>query len=191
MDRVNFKRMETIGAVFVLASGVLLSFMFELTDKSVMSILFGAVNKSLWEQVKCFGMPMVVWTLMEIAVARPFFKTFIVAKVLGLYIFVGGTILTSSLFIWLSPVKVPAVYLLLSGVFLIISFVFSYKMTMNSSRLRVWFTAAMFAFLLYCSMYFSFSAVPPEIYIFEDPYTQSYGIPNPSLDVGAFYLDSI
>lgn len=189
MKKELFQKMEIIGIFFVFISGTLLHFVYDWMDGNVCSILFGAVNESVWEHIKIFAMPYVVWAIIELAAAMPYFKQFVVAKVLGLY----GLSLTMILFFYLYTAftKGSILWLDIVSVFIFIclSHYFSYKVTLSHVNLQQWFMPAVFLLLVYFSMYFGFTAAPPKVDLFKDPKTGMYGIPNSWLDAGAFFLE--
>lgn len=53
-----FRNLEIVGVFFVFSLVFLLHYIYQLTDGTVFSILFGAVNESVWENTKYFSLPM-------------------------------------------------------------------------------------------------------------------------------------
>ena len=80
-----FRNLEIVGAFFVFSLAFLLHYIYQLTDGTVFSILFGAVNESVWENTKIFLIAYAIWGLVELLVSNVYFKPFVVGKVLGIY----------------------------------------------------------------------------------------------------------
>lgn len=85
--------MEIMGVLFTFLMGTLLHFVYTWSNGAVWSILFGAINESVWEHVKIFAMPYLLWGVFELACARPYFKMFVISKVVGLYFLAAAIIL--------------------------------------------------------------------------------------------------
>ena len=85
IGKKSFMYLELCGIPFIFVCGIFLSFLYEITDGSVIGIVFGSVNNSIWENVKLFSLPFVVWGVIELAFSIPYFRQFVVAKVFALY----------------------------------------------------------------------------------------------------------
>lgn len=67
MGNNKLKKLEICGVFFIFICGTLLHFVYQWSNKSVVSILFGAVNESVWEHVKIFALPYAAWAIIELA----------------------------------------------------------------------------------------------------------------------------
>ena len=85
MNERKFKTLETVGVFVVYLLASLLHFVYDLSNGSTLSILFGSVNESVWEHIKIFAVGFVVWSLIEILWIKPPFKKFVTAKTISLY----------------------------------------------------------------------------------------------------------
>ncbi len=181
-----FRNLEIVGAFLVFGLSLLFHFIYDLTDGSVFSILFGAVNESVWENTKIFLIAYSIWAVVELLVSNVHFKRFVVSKVMGVY-FMGAFIILLhyilSLFInngmvWADiAIGVAAV---------ILAQLISYKMVMGDSDLELYFVPSLFLLGLYLIAYFSFTVFPPHLGIFRDEMTGFYGIVPSYIDQGAF-----
>lgn len=176
MDKTLLKKMELWGTLFIFGAATLLHFSYQWSDKAVWSVLFGAVNESVWEHIKIFAMPYMVWAGFELAFARPHFRRFFVSKIIGLYFLTA--VITAFTYIYTGFVGKNILWVDIISVFIwvLLSNFLSYILTVGDYNLRPWFSAALFCFMLYAVMYFSFSAAPPQIGLFKDPLTNGYGI---------------
>ncbi|MBQ2346921.1 MAG: hypothetical protein II388_00915 [Clostridia bacterium] len=81
----TFRNYEICGAVFVSIAASVLHFLYEWSGEEVWASLFSAVNESVWEHMKIFSLPYVVWAFVELCCIRIPFKRFVSGKVLSLY----------------------------------------------------------------------------------------------------------
>lgn len=186
----KLKTLEILGVPFVFLGGTILHFLYQLTGGSVAGILFGAVNESVWEHIKIFALPYVVWSIIELASSIPYFKQFVIAKVFGLYL--QSVLIIVFFYMYTSILGYSILWLDILSVFvwIVISHIFSYKFTVNEADLRFLFPLAVGMLFLFFMMYFSFTAVPPHIELFKDPVTGMYGIIPKNIDVGAFVMET-
>lgn len=183
-----FRKMEVLGIIFVMLMSLPLRYIYIWAPQNVTSLLFGAINNSVWENIKVFAMPYVVWSILELAIATPYFKQFVISKVTGLYMFSITYVVISQVCKAFIPTSSLAVSLVIALVCVVLAFVTSYNITMADTDFRAWFTLCVLLLLLYFIMYFCFSAAAPKLELFKDPQTGLYGIPSKGLDVGAFIL---
>ncbi|HHZ06357.1 MAG TPA: hypothetical protein GX401_06175 [Clostridiales bacterium] len=177
MKKDLFKRLEIIGVFVVFISGALLHFLYN-WNGGVCGVLFGAVNESVWEHIKIFAMPYVAWSIIELAISAPYFKRFVIGKVLGLYtlsVLIAGFYYLYSGIIGRSVLAVDIISVFL---WIGIAFYISYNIVVSDKEIRQFFTLSLYMLLLYFAMYFSFTVAPPHIDLFRDPNTGTYGIPN-------------
>ncbi len=71
---------EAAGAVFIIISGSLLHFVFELTGRWPPAALFAAVNESVWEHLKLAFWPCFFFALISFPVIREKTENFFIAK---------------------------------------------------------------------------------------------------------------
>lgn len=142
MDRNCLKKMEIIGVFFTFIGGTLLHFAYEWSGGAVWSILFGAVNESVWEHVKIFAMPYLLWGVLELCCARPYFKMFVIAKVAGVYFLSAIIIAFFYLYSGIAGTSVLWVDIVSVFVWIALAHLLSYKITLSDRDLRAWFVPA-------------------------------------------------
>lgn len=186
----RLKKLEICGALFVFICGALLHFLYNWTNASALGVLFGAVNESVWEHIKIFAMPYVVWSIIELAFSIPYFRQFVVAKVMGLYLL--GILIISFFYLYTTITGTAILIIDILSVFawISLSHLFSYKVTTSGKDLRNLFPLCLGLLFLFVVMYFCFTAVPPHIDIFKDPVTGMYGIIPKNIDVGAYFMNN-
>jgi hypothetical protein len=186
----RLKKLEIVGVFFVFLCGTLLHFLYNWTNGSTLGILFGSVNESVWEHIKIFAMPYIVWGVIELAFSIPYFRQFVVAKVLGLYLLCALIISFFYLYTMILGRHILFVDITSVFVWIAIAHIFSYKVTTSSKDLRQLFPLCLGLLFLFSAMYFSFTAVPPHINLFKDPITGMYGIIPENIDVGAYFMSN-
>lgn len=180
--RINvFKAMELAGILFCTAAVCFLRNLYELSPNSTAGILFGSVNRSVWEQLKPIIICYILYGFAELMCAMPYFRRFVSAKALGLYASVIFYILIKTAFPFVFEIPLTLVSVALG-------FILSNKLTLSNKEINFFFYPACFMLLLIFIMYFSFSPFPLKIGLFLDKDSGMYGIIPDYIDKGAEYL---
>ena len=79
------KKRYILAFVLTALGGAALHFAYELLPSPLVG-LFAPVNESVWEHIKIFALPYLVWGVIELAFSIGYFRQFVVAKVFGLYL---------------------------------------------------------------------------------------------------------
>ncbi len=186
-----FKRLEIIGGAFVFLLACFLHFFYELSGYSVLGSLFGAVNESVWEHIKIFALPYIIWAMAELLWAKPPLRKFIWAKAVGVYslgFFLAGFYYLYTAF---TGEHIAAISILSSLFFSFLAHFISYKITLCDKNRGQMFYTGLLLLLLALIMIICFTYYPPEDSLFRDPISGGYGLVYPIPDTGAQYLDSI
>lgn len=185
-----FKNLEIVGAFFLFGLATLLHFVYELTNGSVFSILFGAVNESVWENTKIFLVAYSVWAIVELLVSNVHFKRFVVSKVIGVY-FLCAFIICMHYIVSLFTDK-PIIWadIAIGIIGVILAQFISYKLTVGSSNIQLYFIPSLFLLGLFFIGLFSFTVFPPHLEVFRDEQTGFFGIIPKYIDRGAAVLNS-
>lgn len=170
--------MEIVGVLFTFIMGTILHFAYDWFGRDVRVIIFSAVNESVWEHIKIFTMPYIIWAVIEMMIIRVPKKKFIVSKVLGVYMLSAVTIVFFYTYTSILGKHVLIIDIVSIFVWICLSYIISYKLTCSQLRIEKAFTLAMFAFAIFLSMYLSFTVNPPRLELFRDPITNTYGIQN-------------
>lgn len=184
-------RLEIFGIFFTISASVFFQNLYFLSDRSLIGVMFGSVNDSIWETAKTLLLPFLIWGAIEaLSIDMPFHR-FVVSKIISLYWLAGTYILLCLVFNYLSA---SAEYMagFISGVASVCTAAYlSYRLTYSDIKLEGLFIPCCFMLLLLCSFFFSFTPFPPKLYIFMDRSTGLYGIIPEHIDTGAIALDSI
>lgn len=190
MNIRTFRILEIIGFPIIYLVAVMLHFVFDLTNGSALSIIFGAVNESVWEHVKIFAAGYVTWAIFELLWVKPPVKKFVVAKTISLYSLSVSIIVFFYTYTFFTKSAYLIADIVASVIFVMLSQYLSYTLTTKDNNIKEYFSVASMMLMIYFLMFFSFTLFPPKINLFKDPLTGMYGIIEKYIDTGAFYLDN-
>ncbi|MBE6688257.1 MAG: hypothetical protein E7588_03140 [Ruminococcaceae bacterium] len=155
--------------------GSILHFLYDWTNENTLSALISAVNESTWEHMKILFFPMFIFALIQ----RRFFKkaeNYWCIKLIGTSI---GLILIPVLFYTLNGIFGPTPDWVNITIFFV-SAATSYileAILFKADKPQCPFNRT--AFLLLCligALFIIFTFYPPQILLFRDPLTGTYGI---------------
>lgn len=155
--------------------GTVLHFLYELTGEAFWSALFSGVNESTWEHMKLLFFPMFIY-----AVIQSFFfrdrSDFWCVKLRGTLL---GLILIPVLFytyngvIGSSPDWINIAIFFISAA---IAYLYETRLFNRGATVCKRPRAAFFTLVIIASLFLIFTFFTPEISIFKDPLTNTYGI---------------
>ncbi len=189
MKERTFRILEIVGVPVIYLVATFLHFVYDLTNGSTLSILFGAVNESVWEHVKIFAVAYVVWAIIVFLSVKPPFYKFVVSKTIGLYFLSLSIIIFFYAYTLFTQEPILAVDLIASFIFVVLSQYISYRLVTGDNQIENYFSISTMLLLLYFIMFFSFTLFPPKVDLFKDPVTGLYGIIKDNVDLGAVFLD--
>ncbi len=173
---MSFKLWQISVFLFTGAAGVLLHFLYDLTDGSIFVAPFSAVNESIWEHMKLLFFPMFVFALIEYNFIGNNYGNFWCAKLVGI---ITGLLL------------IPIIYYTYTGVlgvnadwFNIIIFFIAALTSYYIENLLIknnpgFCRSPLIAFLTLCLiavLFIVLTFVQPKIPLFQDTTTGKYGI---------------
>ncbi len=188
MKEKRYKILEFIGVPVIYLIATFLHFVYDLTDGSTLSILFGAVNESVWEHIKIFSVGFVLWSIIVLLSSKPPFYKFVVAKTISLYFLSLSIAVFFYTYTFFTKEPILVVDLLSSLIFVFLAQYISYRLVTSSNHIGEYFVVAVMLLMLFFVMFFSFSVFPPKADIFKDPVTGMYGIIGDNIDKGAIHL---
>ena len=159
----------------------ILHFTYIWSNGAMWSILFCSVNESVWEHIKIITTPYVLWAFLELAIAKPYFKQFVISKIFGIYFLILSIIIFYYTYTFFISENILFIDITSTIIFIILAHLFSYKITTSYKNYKTWYHLALALLFLYFCMYFWFTISPPHINIFLDPTTQEYGIYSKSI----------
>ncbi|MBR1534351.1 MAG: hypothetical protein IJ639_08300 [Ruminococcus sp.] len=175
MKNKAFAISEAVGCVVIYAAAIVLHFAFRWFGPGALTLLFGAVNESVWEHVKIFSAAYVGYALLQLLWIKVPFKRYVAAKCAGLYALMGGIIAFHYGYTAFTGKHIAWVDILGSAVIVILVQLLSYKLTVGSLPLEDYFAPSLFLLMLYYLMFFSFTIYPPKAELFRDPISGGFG----------------
>lgn len=166
---------QTAGFALTSLGGTLLHYLYDLTGGNILTALFSGVNESTWEHMKLLYFPMLAFALVQ----SRFFKdygSFWCVKLIGI---LTGLTLIPALFYTYNGVfgKSPdAVNIAIFFVSAALAFLLETRL-FKENRLRCKRPRLAFALILLIgALFVLFTFVTPEIPLFLDPITGTYGL---------------
>lgn len=184
-------KMEIIGIFFVLIFSIFLRALHSMCPRELIGVIFGAVNDSIWENVKTILLSYLIWGMIELLSIQLPFRKFVVTKIITLYTLALSYILLCLVFSLFGSESQFVAEMTFAVVCVISNFFASYKLTNSEIKLASFFTPSLFLMLLFIAFFCSFTPFPPKNYIFMDRATLLYGIIPEHIDEGAIVLDTI
>ena len=166
---------QIAGFIFTGLGGVLLHFLYDLSEQNPFAALFSAVNESTWEHMKLLFFPMALFALIQ---SRRFEETeaFWCIKLYGI---LTGLILIPVLFYTLNGVFGPTPDFINIGIFFIAaaaSYFLEWKLFTRGNIRCTHSRIALLILALLAVLFALFTFYPPKIPLFCDPQTGTYGI---------------
>ena len=177
--------MEIAGMIFVLLSSLFMSKLNDLCGGSLVGMMFGSVNQSIWESCKTLLLPYLIWGMIELLSLSVHMHAFTVAKTISLF-FLGIAYTALRLIYGYDKPCIFAAVICVTA-----AFALSFLLCNSKFDLSALFPVSVFLLFLFWALYFSFTPFPPKSLIFLDPQTGIYGIIPAHFDLGAAELDAI
>ncbi len=166
---------QSVGFVFVGIAGVLLHFLFDWTGENVVAALFSPVNESIWEHTKLLFFPMLVIAVVQKRFMEGEYQSFWCIKLIGMLLGIA---------------MIPVLYYTINGVlgstpdWVNIAIFFIAAAASCSIEYRLFRQSFIYcrypekAVLILCLIAVTYAVltfIPPQIPLFRDPVTGTYG----------------
>lgn len=166
---------QVVGFVFTAVVGTLLHFFFDWTGGSAAAALFSAVNESIWEHLKLLFYPMVLFTLAQWMYWGKDTESFWCIKLIGILLGLG---------------LIVVVYYTYTGVLGVKADWFNITLFFLAAGQAYWVETKLFARGFSCPVcpklavailcllavtFTVFTFLPPQIPLFQDPVSGTYG----------------
>ena len=168
---------ELFGIIFVFLLGALLHFVFEWSGESRVVGAIASVNESVWEHFKQGFWPMCLYAAIEYRFLRSHVNNFLIAKAVAVYIIPIITGLVFYAYTTLTGEEILIVDIVIFAVAVTVGQLTSYKI-LTSAQLPKYITIiSLAAIILLAVILMVFTFYPPQLPIFLDHNTGTYGIP--------------
>lgn len=174
--KLSVKQRKLIGFLFVSVMGTFLHFFYEIAGGSIAAALISAVNESIWEHMKLVFYPMLLYSLVEIALVPEEKAVIRCSSLTG---------------ILLALVLIPVLYYTYTGIlgisadwfnvtifFLAAGGAYRLEYTLETRLQNCRISAAVWwgIILLIVGAFTAATFFPPHIPLFRDPVNEYYGI---------------
>ena len=176
MDKKTVAVSEAAGCAAIYCTAVYLHFAYPLSGGAALSILFGAVNESVWEHSKIFCGAYLGWSLLQLCWLKVPFRQYVVSKCVGLYTLLLLIIGVYYAYIAVLGQNIFWVDILSSLLSVILVQALTYRLETGENRLSDYFAPSLMLLMLYYLMFFSFTIFPPRAALFRDPVSGGFGI---------------
>lgn len=173
----KLEKAQIIVTVLSIIFGTILHFLYKWTGENIIVASFSAVNESVWEHLKLVFYPMLLSGIIEYFFVKDITNNYIEAKTIG--IFSSICFIVISFFTYTGILGTNFLFLdilifiisILLGEF--ISYKFMKRPNESNKNTKILATVIMI-FLLLCFIVFTY--ITPEVNLFRDPITGTYGI---------------
>ena len=166
---------ELAGMVFIVLIGSLLHFTFELSGNNPVIGAFSAVNESVWEHLKLSYWPALIYAIIEYRYLKKTTRSFFQAKAVGIYLM--PLVIVSSFYFY-RAFSEENLFLDISifVVAVVIGQLASYMLLNWKETSKICAKISVVAIILLAILFVLFTFYTPQIPIFQDPISGSYGI---------------
>lgn len=166
---------QVAGTIFTIALGVLLHFLFDMTNQNVIAALFSAVNESIWEHMKLLFYPMFLFALFESKFFEQEYEQFWCVKLKG--ILLGLLLIPVFYYTYTGALGVSAdwVNIAIYVVTAMIVFLVETRMFQKDAQCILRAEVASIVLCIIALVFTVFTFATPKIPLFKDPVTGSYG----------------
>ena len=166
---------QILGLIFTGVAGVVLHFLFDWSGQSIAVAPFSAVNESIWEHMKLLFFPMLIFAIIENMYIGVDYKNFWCVKLRGIVL---GISLIPILYYTINGIFGPTPDFVNIAIFYIasaISYIVETRLMKNDAINCKAPQKAIGVLVLIAAVFVVFTFIPPQIPLFEDPITNTYG----------------
>lgn len=167
---------QVFGFLFTSVMGTFLHFLYDLSSQSVIAGLFSAVNESIWEHMKLVFFPMAVFALIQYYFWEKRRPGFWCVKLAGIVL---ALVLIPVLYYTYTGVLGVSADWVNIGIFFIAAgaaYLLEYWLFTQAFSCRLSSIGAIAVICLLALVFIVFTFMPPQVPLYEDPVTGSYGI---------------
>lgn len=171
---MRFLKFEILSTFFILILGSILHFTYGWSNNNVLIGTFSAINESTWEHLKLIFFPMTITTLLGYFYLKKDYPNYLCAKVLGT--FIGMLFIVVTFYTYTGIIGNNYAFIDISLFFLATFFgeYITCKKVKSNYTCNNSISILLLVLLVLCFIIFTFA--PPEINLFLDPVTKTYGI---------------
>ena len=173
-NKKSIKTFQIISAVFVAMLGTLLHFTYEWSNNNIFVGLFSAINESTWEHLKLLFFPMLITIIIGYFYIGKDIPNFICAKAIGILSAIFSAIIIFYTYTGILGYNLAILNIILFYISVFIGEFIAYKLMISNFTCNKKIAIFILLILIFLFIFFTFN--PPEIGLFLDPLTNTYGI---------------
>lgn len=166
---------QMAGFIFTAVAGTLLHFLFDWTGENAIVAVFSAVNESIWEHLKLLFYPMLLFAVIEYFAWGREVASFWCVKLMG--ILLGFALIVTVYYTYTGALGVKADWLNIALFFLAAGAAYWAETKLFQRQISCGKWGILLIFLL-AAVFTVWTFSPPQIPIFQDSLTGSYGFQN-------------
>lgn len=176
MHRKSVLIWELAGILFLILVGSLLHFTFEWSNRLPLVGVFSPVNESVWEHLKLGFWSLVLFSLIEYIFIRHETNNFLLAK--GFSVLILQSFILLVFYSYMVVSSEPILVIDISSYVLgsILCQVVSYFILIKLNSKKIFNKVGLALILIHAAFLIAFTFAPPELPIFQDSHSLSYGI---------------
>lgn len=166
---------QIAGFAFTVITGMFFHFLFDLTNGSIAAAFVSPVNESIWEHIKLLFFPMFVYALFEYCFWNKEYAQFWCIKLKCIFM---GMILIPTLYYTYTGITGRSLDWLNIVIFFGVAgavYLMETRMFLKNKSCRI---SPRYALVMLCItgvLFFLFTFYPPNIPLFQDPVSKTYG----------------
>lgn len=176
LNEISIQKFEIISTIFIMILGTLLHFTYEWSNNNIIVGTFSAINESTWEHLKLVFFPMLITTIIGFYYFKDTIPNYLCAKTIG--IIIAMTFIVVFFYTYTGIIGRNFAVLDIGSFF--IAILLSQYLVMKIINEQCYCNnnacGIILGILLVCFIVFTFK--PPQIALFKDPVTNTFGIYN-------------
>lgn len=167
---------QFVGFVFTSAGGTLLHFLYDWSNQSVIVAPFSAINESTWEHMKLLFFPMFIFALIQSRYFGKEYENFWCAKLKGILL---GLILIPAIFytyIGIFGISIDFINIAIFFIAAAVSYIVETRLLKEQKECVISNKLSIIILCIIALLFIIFTFSPPQIPLFKDPITGSYGL---------------
>lgn len=174
MNIKQIRNFQIFSIIFTIALGTILHFTYDLSGQNKIVALFSAVNESTWEHLKLLFFPMLITTIIGIIYFGKNVPNFLCSKTIGILVAICFTIVFFYTYTGVLGKNIAVIDISSFFIATILGEVVAYLLIINKFRCNNILSIAIIIAL--CIFFIVFTFNTPQIGLFKDPVTGTYGI---------------
>lgn len=175
-DKKSVLIFQIVSAIFTIILGTILHFTYEWSNENLFVASFSAVNESTWEHLKLLFFPMLITIIVGYFYIGKDIPNFLCAKTIGIITAILFTVIFFYTYTGILGTNFAVLNILTFIASAILGEYIAYRIMLSKFSCNNNIATIVLILLLLCFIIFTY--ITPQIGLFKDPVTSSYGIIN-------------